>query len=99
MEFEVVCYIGLLTLCCSHANVHVDHRDLLPAQVLLILVPHIDSRVKIIDNERPGASTHIILIFSIVLSVFVLLSIFRYSDLTVLTLHSYDDWNFQRMAS
>jgi hypothetical protein len=51
-------------LCCSHANVHVDHRDLLPAgreQVLLILVPHIDSRVKIIDNERPGASTHIIL--------------------------------------
>jgi hypothetical protein len=24
MECEVVCYIGLLTLCCSHANVHVD---------------------------------------------------------------------------
>jgi hypothetical protein len=23
----------------------------------LFLVPHIDSRVKIIDNERPGAST------------------------------------------
>ena len=83
MEFEVVCYIGLLTLCCSYANVHVDHRDLLPAgleQVLLILVPHIDCRGKIIDNERPGASTHILLIISIVLSVFVLLSIFRYSD-------------------
>ena len=31
MECEVVCYIGLLTLCCLHANVHVDHRDLLPA--------------------------------------------------------------------
>jgi len=26
------------------------------ATVQYILVPHIDSRVKIIDNERPGAS-------------------------------------------
>ena len=45
---------GLLTFCCSHA-------------VLLILVPHIDSRVKIIDNERPGASTHIILKINVIM--------------------------------
>jgi hypothetical protein len=31
MQCKVVCYIGLLTLCCSHANVHVDYRDLLTA--------------------------------------------------------------------
>jgi hypothetical protein len=31
MQCKVVCYIGLLTLCCSHANVHVNRRDLLPA--------------------------------------------------------------------
>ena len=48
-----------------------DHRDL-----LLILVPHIDSRVNIIDNERPGASTHIILkinVMSMICIYFVLI--------------------------
>ena len=70
-------FFGRLCIdCCSHANVHVDHRDLLPAgweQVLLILVPHIDSRVKIIDNERPGASTHIILKINVMICIYFVL--------------------------
>ena len=77
VKSNVIYESGLLTLCCSHANVHVDHRDLLPAagreQVLLILVPHIDSRVKIIDNERPGASTHIILKINVMICIYCVL--------------------------
>jgi hypothetical protein len=76
VKSHVIYESGLLTLCCSHANVHVDHRDLLPAgqeQVLLILVPHIDSRVNIIDNERPGASTHIILKFNVMICIYFVL--------------------------
>ena len=46
----------------SAADRHVTIKITLPeipniiVGLKLILVPHIDSRVKIIDNERPGAS-------------------------------------------
>ena len=52
MKCEVVCYIGLLT--CSHANVHVDHRDLrLSLPIILTLLS------MIIDNEKAGSKyTH-----------------------------------------
>ena len=42
-------------------------------QVLLILVPHIDSRVKIIDNERPEPSTHIILKINVMICIYFVL--------------------------
>ena len=76
MKSYVIYESELLTLCCLHANVHVYHKDLLPAgreQVLLILVPHIDSRVTIIDNERPGASTHIILKINVMICIYFVL--------------------------
>ena len=47
MQCKVVCYIGLLTLCCSHANVHVN-------RMLTLL-----SVSMIIDNEKAGSKyTH-----------------------------------------
>ena len=77
MECEVVCYIRVGTIdfvlfACKRPR---GSQGLAPGreQVLLILVPHIDSRVKIIDNERPGASTHIILKINVMICIYFVL--------------------------
>jgi hypothetical protein len=61
MECKVVCYIGLLTLCCSHANVHVDHSTgvgFKHPRVGFNLLFHADLPVGIDLGQPPNNALH-----------------------------------------